>query len=98
MSDLKEFLYLGACCGGEVGIVCMEIVVMVVTHCTCVLVRTVSLLVVLCLGSETPHCSGTSSTSESHCHPWACASEVTLRAQRMLALLAGGCPSCFEHL
>lgn len=38
-------------------------VVLVATYYTCVLVRTVSLLVVLCLADETPHCSVTSSTS-----------------------------------
>lgn len=84
----------GHCCGREVDIACMEMVVMVATYCTCVLVGTVSLLVVLCLASETPHCSVTGSTSESHCHPRACTGEVTLRIQRTLAVLAGGPPSC----
>lgn len=33
-----------------------------------------------CLPSETPHSSGTSWASESCCHPWVFAGEVTLRA------------------
>lgn len=57
--DLKELLYERK----RSWHVCMEMVVMVATYCTCVLVRTVSLLVVLCLANETPHGSVTSSTS-----------------------------------
>lgn len=71
--------------GKRSGIVCVEMVVMVATYYTCVLVRTVSLLVVLCLAKETTHCSVTSSTSrvtlpflDLHTR------EVTLRAQKML--------------
>lgn len=49
--------------GKEVGIICLGLVM---AHSTSVLVGAVSLLVALCLGSETPHHHGGSSSPQSH--------------------------------